>query len=362
MADLPDIFDAAPFALESAEKGRRLLVRVNELDLNHFANCSAYKNILTAYGRAPGSAARLEDVPFVPVRLFKELELKSVEDALVLKTLSSSGTTGQNPSRIFLDARTARLQTFALVRIMQSFLGKQRLPMIVIDHPGVIRDPASFSARGAGILGMMNFGGSPAYVLDDETMEINVDRLSRTIEKNLGKPMLLFGFTFMVWKYFITSLEKNRRTLDLSGSVLVHSGGWKKLEDEAVDNSTFKHRLSAVTGISKVHNFYGMVEQVGSVYVECENGHLHAPAYSDIIIRNPYDWSPVPHGEQGLVQLISAIPESYPGHSVLSEDIGIVHGEDDCACGRKGKHFSILGRVPRAEVRGCSDTHTQVAA
>ena len=34
-------------------------------------------------------------------------------------------------------------------------------------------------------------------------------------------------------------------------------------------------------------------------------------------------------------------------------------GEDDCPCGRKGKYFEILGRVKRAEVRGCSDTYEQ---
>ena len=45
------------------------------------------------------------------------------------------------------------------------------------------------------------------------------------------------------------------------------------------------------------------------------------------------------------------------GHSLLTEDLGVLLGEDDCPCGRKGKYFKVTGRVPRAEVRGCSDTY-----
>ena len=62
-------------------------------------------------------------------------------------------------------------------------------------------------------------------------------------------------------------------------------------------------------------------------------------------------------GEQGIVQVLSPLPGSYPGHSLLTEDTGVLLGEDDCPCGRLGKYFSIIGRIPRAEIRGCSDTY-----
>ena len=42
-----------------------------------------------------------------------------------------------------------------------------------------------------------------------------------------------------------------------------------------------------------------------------------------------------------------------------AQDEGRILGEDDCPCGRKGKYFEILGRIQRAEVRGCSDTYEQ---
>ena len=60
---------------------------------------------------------------------------------------------------------------------------------------------------------------------------------------------------------------------------------------------------------------------------------------------------------KGLVQVMSLLPVSYPGHNILTEDMGIIRGEDDCKCGKKGKYFEILGRVPGTEIRGCSDAY-----
>ena len=93
--------------------------------------------------------------------------------------------------------------------------------------------------------------------------------------------------------------------------------------------------------------------------MQCECGHLHASIFSDVIIRNSIDFSVCKNGERGIIQVVSAIPESYPGHSLLTEDEGEIIGEDDCPCGRKGKYFKIYGRLQNAEIRGCSDTYAE---
>ena len=100
-----------------------------------------------------------------------------------------------------------------------------------------------------------------------------------------------------------------------------------------------------------------MVEQTGTIYMECEEGHLHASDFSDIIIRRESDFSEASLGEKGIIQVISVLPKSYPGQSLLTEDEGVLLGEDNCKCGRKGKYFKILGRIKSAELRGCSDTY-----
>ena len=115
--------------------------------------------------------------------------------------------------------------------------------------------------------------------------------------------------------------------------------------------------MNAVCGIKHFLDHYGMVEQTGCIYAECECGHLHASIYSDVIARRPEDFSVCEIGEKGILQVVSVLPHSYPGHSLLTEDEGIVLGEDDCPCGRKGKYIQIIGRIKSAELRGCSDTY-----
>jgi len=138
---------------------------------------------------------------------------------------------------------------------------------------------------------------------------------------------------------------------------LIHSGGWKKLSEEAVGNAEFKAQFAERTGLRRIHNFYGMVEQVGSVFLEGEDGCLHAPFYADVIVRCPDTWQPCPIGQPGVLQVLSALPGSYPGQSLLTEDLGVVHAVDAENCPWSGKAFEVLGRVPKAELRGCSDVH-----
>ncbi len=164
----------------------------------------------------------------------------------------------------------------------------------------------------------------------------------------------------MVWQYLFTRIADLR--FDLSNGILLHSGGWKKLEQMAVTNDEFKRRFRHATGLNKIFNFYGMVEQVGSVFVEGEDGYLYPPNFADVIIRDPATWQEAPVGTPGVIQVVSLLPRSYPGHSLLTEDLGVMHGIDDSTCGRMGKRFSVLGRVPRAELRGCSDTHAASVA
>ena len=74
-------------------------------------------------------------------------------------------------------------------------------------------------------------------------------------------------------------MRKKKLNLNLNNSLLLHSGGWKKLSDISVNNDFFKSSIKKFLGIKKVHNYYGMVEQVGSIFVECEEGYLHPPIF-----------------------------------------------------------------------------------
>ena len=341
------------FTLPQAVKEEVLLKDLSELVDHHRDRCEPYARILAANGYS--SASSIAELPWLPVRLFKNLELKSIPDDEVFKVLTSSGTTGE-VSRIYLDKAAAATQTRQLGATVQSVLGPKRLPMLLIDTKAMLKDRRSFSARGAGVLGMSTFGRDHVWALDNDG-HVDLDAIRGFLAKHGDAPFLIFGFTYLVWLHLYEVARDNG--LDLSQGILIHSGGWKKLVDQAVSPSDFRARLAEV-GLVNTHNFYGMVEQIGTIFLEGPSGgSLYCPDFADVIVRDPVTWRELPPGEPGLLEVVSTLPTSYPGHVLLTEDLGVVHGIDDGDW--PGKHFSVLGRLPRAEARGCSDTYREAA-
>lgn len=353
---IDDFFSKTPYELSKDDKVRLLTKELTDLTLHHKDCCKEYASIIGAYGFDASRINTYYDLPFIPVRLFKEYDLKSIKNEDVFKTMTSSGTTGQKVSKIFVDRDTASNQQKTLIKIMSDFIGKQRLPMLIIDSPKVVKDRSLFSARGAAILGLSMLARERVYALD-ENMDLQLDVVQEFCEKYKGQRILIFGFTFMVWQHLYSKLKELNVKLDLPEAFLITGGGWKKLVTLNISRDAFKNALREQCGIGHFLDHYGMVEQTGSIYAECECGHLHASIYSDVIIRNPKDFSVCDKNERGIIQVVSILPYSYPGHSLLTEDEGIILGEDDCPCGRKGKYFMITGRMKKAELRGCSDTY-----
>ena len=136
----------------------------------------------------------------------------------------------------------------------------------------------------------------------------------------------------------------------------MHGGGWKKLQKKGISNDKFKEIAKGVLPNVICRNYYGMIEQTGSLYFECESGFLHSNDYGNIIIRDN-NLQQAPFGVEGIIQSISSLPKSYPGHSLLTEDVGVVFGIDSCSCGKKGVYFKVKGRLSTSAVRGCSDVY-----
>lgn len=356
--DINEILNIEPYSLPKKEKKELLDSRLQELTRLHYTHCEPYKKILDAWGLDMNHLPSYEGLPYLPVRIFKEFEMRSCIKEEIVKTMTSSGTTGQQVSRIFLDRDTSSLQTKCLTKIVSSFIGTKRVPMLILDSSAVVKNRNMFSARGAGILGFSMFGSKRCYALN-ENMELDIESMKNFLNEHQGETIFMFGFTFMIWQHFYKKLLESDYRPDLTNGILIHGGGWKKLITEKVSPEAYKQALSSVCGIKpeNVHDYYGMVEQTGTIYMECEYGHLHTSCFSDVLIRRPKDFSLAEIGEKGLIEVVSMLPQSYPGHVLLTEDEGVILGEDDCPCGRKGKYFKIEGRIKNAEIRGCSDTY-----
>jgi hypothetical protein len=168
---------------------------------------------------------------------------------------------------------------------------------------------------------------------------------------------LAYGFTYVVWRHLVQPLRARGVTLHMPNVRLLHSGGWKRLQEQAVARAAYAAGVAELFGCpaENVVDFYGMVENVGVIYPDCAHGNKHAPAFAEVIIRDPLTLQPVQVGEQGLVQVCSALATSFPGFAVLTDDIAEVIHYDGCPCGRRGIGFRFVKRVPKAELRGCGN-------
>ena len=358
IAELEAALALPPYSLAQPEKDKLMLAGLSRLTEHHRAACLPYQRILEGSWRQALPARRPEDIPYLPVSLFKTQKLQSVPDAAVRMVMTSSGTTGQAVSRISVDTETSHIQQKALANSLSHILGRKRLPMLVIDTDTVFKDPALISARGAGVLGLMRYGHKHTFALD-RNLAPDFAAVEQFLAEHGKEPFFMFGFTYMVW---INFYERFRDAgLDLSQGILIHSGGWKKMIERQVDNRVFRQALGDAFGLTRIHNFFGMVEQIGSIFLEGPEGLLYPPNYSDVIIRDPETWEPCEPGRPGVIQVVSLLPHSYPGHSLLTEDRGIICEVDSGIGGWMGKSIQVLGRIPRAELRGCSDVLASAA-
>ncbi|MDY5722075.1 MAG: hypothetical protein SPK55_05795, partial [Succinivibrio sp.] len=148
---LEELFKIAPYSLDQAKKEEIITPILKELTSLHYHNCKEFQKIVDTvfnlnddrdfYQQNNGEASvgefanikSLSDVPYIPVRLFKLFELLSVPKEEVCKILTSSGTSSQVKSKIFLDKVNLNNQTKTLNHIITSYLTTSRLPMVIFD-------------------------------------------------------------------------------------------------------------------------------------------------------------------------------------------------------------------------------------
>lgn len=359
---IDEIIEGAQFEHYQKDKEEKLLnilrPQLKENRKNKNIN-SMYKKL----GLDIDSIDSLEDIPFIPVNMFKYFELRTCRNEDVVRILNSSSTTGGIPSKVYIDKQTSIRQSKGLISTLKSFIGSDRKPMLIIDSKDVNSKQETISARGAAIRGVANFAKSMTYVMDniDGDLKIDMTRLKEFEEKYKDQEVLVYGFTYIIWSSFIQVLKEKEITLNLPKLKVIHSGGWKKLIENKVDKEEFNKSVSNIFGTKpeNIIEFYGMVEQVGVVFIDCKYGHKHVPDFADIIIRDFLTLKEVEVGQSGIIEVMSGLTLSYPGQAILTEDIGELLGVDDCMCGRKGKYFKFKSRVEKSETRGCGDTFAE---
>jgi hypothetical protein len=350
--------EIGPFAMEPDQKRAWLVAQLGELVAHHSLGCDPYARMVDVWNQnRRGQPESAEDFPFIPVGIFKEYSLRSTKDPVM--SLRSSATSTGSAATIYVDKATRQRQSLSANQILADFIGAERRPYIVFDLERTVRGADAMSARGAAIMSLANLATEFYFVLREDNGVLTIDEtaLAKALEAIGPKPFVAYGFTYILYQ---SHEEIQARSLGRPvhpDSVFLHSGGWKRLQEQAVDKPAFNRSVAAPWRLNtdRVIDFYGLVEQVGVLYPDCSEGMKHVPYWAEVIVRRADSLEPAAPGEAGLLQLVNVLPLSAPNHSVLTEDLGAVVLDDGCPCGRRGRAFVFRGRAPRAELRGCSD-------
>lgn len=328
----------------------------------HYEHNEMYRRFCDRKGFDPHKTFTIEEMPPVSVSVFKELgfKLNSVPKEDLTLALQSSATSGV-PSTIVVDKETAKRQAKAMIKVVGEFIGKERKPFLIMDI-----DPRSsykklLGARFAAVTGYLRFANKTGYFLkadENNVSYFDVEGIQKYVRAlDAEKPVVVFGFTYILYQHVLQSIEKAGVKIQLpQGSKIIHIGGWKKLESEKISKDLFNEKLSKCFGISPadVIDIYGFTEQMGLNYPDCRCGCKHESTYVKVLVRDIVTNEVLPAGKEGKLEFVTPVPHSYPGNAVLTDDLGVIIDEP-CPCGRSGKRFKILGRLKKAEIRGCGD-------
>jgi hypothetical protein len=344
------LLNAPPYA---ERDDTTFVAEMNALSARQLQGCAAYARAWPHWA----ADTALDQLPYLHVSAFKHHSWKTdIGDRKHLRTLRSSSTSGNGASQIALDEHSGALQAASSAAILRDVVGQHLRPLLVIDSASSLQRRGDVSARIAAAMSLRPLASEIHFTLDtpERADSMRWDRIAALAQQH--DSLLVYGFTWILWQAWGQGdmPEATRTALARCKVHFVHSGGWKKLEHARVTREVFDNALLRHTAPgSEVIDYYGLVEQVGVIFPLCSHGYRHVPRWAWAIVRDPWTLDCLAD-QPGLLQLMNLLAHGAPYHNVLTEDTArLVPGP--CPCGRRGQRFELLGRVPKAEVRGCAN-------
>jgi hypothetical protein len=287
--------------------------------------CAPYRRYVELLGVDVDGVRRVEDIPFMPVELFKTEDVYCGDGS---------------PEIVFTSSNTG--STVASRHIMQSLEVYRRSFTAAFEHfYGAVEGwsiygllPNYLEREGSSLVYMVDTlikqcGSGGFYLHDYEKLIADMAADKR--------PKILLGVSYALWDL------AEKYAPQLHDTVVMETGGMKGRRKE-ISKRELHEILCRGFGVEHIHSEYGMAELTSQAYSAGE-GLFRAPSWMRVLVRDvndPFDHRP--EGMRGGVDIID-LANLTSCAFIQTQDVGRVLEDGS---------FMIEGRIAGSDIRGCN--------
>jgi phenylacetate-coenzyme A ligase PaaK-like adenylate-forming protein len=285
--------------------------------------------------RQPKTVQSITDIPFLPIRFFKQhlIQTGSFHPEIIFE---SSGTTGSIPSRHAVKSLAWYERSF--IKTFHETYGDPSNWCILALLPSYLeRQHSSLVYMTEKLIEMSKHPNSGFYLYEH-------DQLADTILKleNEGQKTILLGVAFALLDFSLAF------EFPLKHTTVIETGGMKGRKQE-ITKQALHEQLQHAWKSNSIHSEYGMTELISQAY-SSGSGIFETPNQLRICVRAEDDptlisdvSSTINSPLQGGINIID-LHNLYTCCFIETEDYGTLYPD--------GK-FRIDGRLDNSDLRGC---------
>ncbi len=289
-----------------------------------------YSKFLDILGVKVNELNNLEEIPFLPIELFKSQSIFCGTDEPEI-IFSSSGTTGVVQSKHRVKNLSVYIDSFR--KGFNHFYGE------ISDYTILALLPSYLERDGSSLIYMVDDlikeskNSSSGYFLYNHD-ELNSLLLRLKAEK---KKTILIGVTYALLDF------TEAYNLDFPELIVMETGGMKGKRKELIKEELHQ-LLCKGFGVEYIHSEYGMTELLSQAYSKGK-GIFNTPPWMRVLVRDTNDpFSTLEAGKTGGLNIID-LANIYSCSFIVTQDLGRKHTDGS---------FEVLGRFDNSEIRGCN--------
>ena len=291
-----------------------------------------YKKYVEARQIKVEDVKSIQDIPFLPIRFFKDFPVVCGEEKDFPGFYSSSGTTGMITSKHYFWSETWYLEHAQI--LFEKEYGK------LTDFHVLALLPAYLERKGSSLVSMADHFIRKSESEHSGFYLYNQEELLRKLEflAKGNRKVLLLGVTFA-----LLDLAESRKSMpEMDNLIVMETGGMKGRRKEMIRKEVHEI-LKKFFEVKEIHSEYGMTEMMSQAYSK-GNGKYTLPTSLRVMLRDvndPLSWSNRKQGGINVVDLANFHSCAF----IETQDLGRFDENGE---------LEVLGRFDNSEIRGCN--------